>query len=241
MIMADRLEVLSARAVKSAVNAIAQDFMRRNDCIVAIDFAPVGAIEKKLAAGAFADAVILSDAAIDALEKAGKLRGGSRRPLGRTSIGVCVREGAVLPDISTPETFRALLLSAEKISLSDVAVGGTAARYLPGLFERMGLAQILEPKLVRCAGGDDVAQRVVRGEAAIGITFISEILAIRGARVVGALPAIYGNDTAYVAAIMRAARQPDIAQRFTGSLVRPSAREAWRRAGFRPSIEPSTP
>ena len=102
----------------------------------------------------------------------------SVRVLGRTSIGVCVRDGAPQPDISTPESFVALLLSSPTISVSDVAVGGTAARYLPQLFERLGIAAALEPKLVRCAGGGDVTERVARGAATIGITFVSEMLAV---------------------------------------------------------------
>ena len=230
--MPNKLMVMSARAVKSAVTELAQQFFRETGCAVAFDFAPVGAIEKKLAAGARADVVILSAAAIDSLDNAGHIIPRSRHVLGRTSIGVAIRDGAPLPDIATPEAFKALLLSAEKIAVSDVAVGGTAARYLPQLFERMGIAATLEPKLLRCAGGDDVTERVARGEAAIGMTFISEMLAIRGATVVGALPAPYGNDTAYCAAVMTTANATGAASDFIAALVEPRTHDIWRAAGF---------
>ena len=62
--MSETLNVLSARAVKSAVAALAQRYSAATGIEVECDFAPVGAFEKKLADGAHADVVILSDAAI---------------------------------------------------------------------------------------------------------------------------------------------------------------------------------
>jgi molybdate transport system substrate-binding protein len=230
--MPDELRLMSARAVKSAVSALAEKFTQQTGCAVDFDFAPVGTLEKKLAAGERTDALILSLSAIEKVDTAGLIDSHSRRALGRTSIGVAVREGARLPDISTPEAFTALLLSVKKISVSDVAVGGTAAVYLPQLFVRMGIAEAIESKLVRCTGGGDVTERVARGEATIGMTFISEILAIKGATVVGPLPVPYGNDTAYVAAVMKMANAPDVASAFIAALIGPQTGSTWRAAGF---------
>jgi molybdate transport system substrate-binding protein len=231
-ILAD-LKIMSARAVKAAVTAVAQGFSSTSGCGVTFEFAPVGALEKKLDDGAQADVVILSTSAIATMTAAGHLLAGSERELGRMSIGVCVRAGAPLPDVSTPEAFSALLMRARAISLSDPAVGGTAARYLPQLFARMGIADALDAKLVRCSGGDDVAERVARGEAEIGITFISEMLAIPGVTIAGALPAIYGNDAVYCAAIHATSRLPDLARAAIAALADPAADEIWRSAGFR--------
>lgn len=230
--MPNELKVLSARAVKAAVSAVAQRFSHDTGCAMAFDFAPVGAIEKKLAEGARGDVVILSESAIATLDKAGALVPGSSHLLGRTSIGVCVRDGAAQPDIATPEKFVALLRAVKSIALSDVAVGGTAARYLPQLFERIGLTAELEPKLVRCAGGGDVTERVARGEAEIGITFVSEMRAVSGATVIGALPDAYGNDTTYYGAVMIASARPHDAGALIAALAAPSVREVWRTAGF---------
>ena len=230
--MAAELKVMSARAVKAAVSVLAQEFSRASGCVVTCDFAPVGAVEQKLATGAPADVVILSTSAIATLAKSQRILVGSERVLGRTSIGVAVRAGAAVPDIATPETFKALLLSVRAIALSDPAVGGTAARYLPQLFERMELSEALEAKLVRCSGGGDVAERVARGEAEIGITFISEMLPISGVRVVGPLPAIYGNDTTYCAAVYAGSAKTAVAQGLIEALASPGGDPIWRSAGF---------
>lgn len=96
--MQTELKVMSARAGKSAVSAIAADFSRASGCAVTFDFAPVGTLENKLAAGESADVIILSQPAIDKLTSAGGLVAGSVRALGRMSIGVCVRADVAMPD-----------------------------------------------------------------------------------------------------------------------------------------------
>jgi molybdate transport system substrate-binding protein len=188
-----------------------------------------------LAAGEAADLLILSVGAIEALDKSGLLSAGTRTPLGRTSIGVAVKKGADVPDISTPDAFKRTLLAARAIAVSDPAVGGTAALYLPQLFARIGIADALDAKLVKCSGGGDVTERVARGEADIGLTFISEMLPIEGAAVAGPLPAPYGNDTTYCAAVPVNSTARDVAAAFIAALTHRDAREAWKRAGFEPA------
>jgi molybdate transport system substrate-binding protein len=172
------------------------------------------------------------------MQETGTLAEGSVTSLGTTSIGVAVREDAPVPDISTPQAFKALLLSARTISVSDVAVGGTAAVYLPKLFERMEIAAALEPKLVRCSGGGDVTERVARGEAEIGITFVSEMLPIAGVAVIGKLPEPYGNDTTYCAGVTAKSRVGGEAAAFVAALADPVMASVWQRAGFELSKRP---
>ena len=47
------------------------------------------------------------------MEKTGKIAPGSRIDLGRVGLGVVVREGSALPDISTPEAVKAALIKAK--------------------------------------------------------------------------------------------------------------------------------
>lgn len=231
--MAAKLKVMSARAVKAPVSALAAAFLRTRDCEIEIDFAPVGTIESKLAAGEVADVLILSQPVIGKLVASDRVIADSVRALGRMSIGVAVRDGAPVPDISTPEAFTALLVSARAISVSDPSIGGTSAVYLPKLFARLGLAETLEPKLRRQkGGGGDVAACVARGEAEIGITFISELLSIAGVTITGPLPAAYGNDTTYCAAITAAGSVWDEASAFISALLASEGRTVWEEAGF---------
>jgi molybdate transport system substrate-binding protein len=233
--MQAELKVMSARAVKTAVSAIAAGFSRESGCRVTFDFAPVGTLENRIAAGEAADVIILSEPAIAKLVLSGRVARDSVRELGRTSIGVAVKKGAFVPDISTLERFRALLVSARAISVSDPAIGGTSAVYLPKLFERLAMTALLEPKLRRQkGGGGDVAECVARGEAEIGITFISEMLPVAGVTVAGPLPAEYGNDTAYSAARFAGAGKP-FAAALIAEFIAERNRLAWVAAGFSPS------
>ncbi len=101
---------------------------------------------------------------------------------------MAVREGAPAPDISTPDAFRKTLLDARAIAFTDASVGGTAAVFLPGLFERMGIADEIDRKALPQKSGAEVAECVASGQAELGITLIPEILPIKGASVIGKLP-----------------------------------------------------
>ncbi len=166
------------------------------------------------------------------LEQSGTIAAGSRAVLGRTGIGVAARAGAPAPNIASVESFKQALLAARAIAVTDPAAGGSAGVYLPGLFERLGIAAAIEPKLKRQRGGDEVAQCVARGEAELGMTLISEIVPVQGAVVIGPLPPEFGHDTTYAAAVSARSLVGDAALALIRFLSRPAARPVWQAAGF---------
>jgi molybdate transport system substrate-binding protein len=227
-----QLKVMSARAVHVAVNALAADFTRATGCRPDITYAPVGVLQDRLKAGETADVVILTVEAIGVREKSGDLRPGSSKQLGRTSIGVAVRAGVAKPDITSPEAFKQVLLGARTVALSDPAVGGSAGIYLRGLIERMGLAEAMRDRSRPQPSGAAVAECVARGEAEIGMTFISEMLPVAGIGIVGPLPAPLGNDTSYAAGVAANCTDPAMALAFIEKLTDPARRDIWSAAGF---------
>jgi molybdate transport system substrate-binding protein len=166
------------------------------------------------------------------MEQQGCFVAGTRTDVSRVSIGVAVCEGAPAPDISTAEAFRAMLLGARAVAFTHASVGGTAAVYLPQLFKRMGIAEEIERKAKPQQSGAGVAECVARGEADIGITLIPEILPIKGARVIGKLPAALADDTVYTAAVSAGSAVPTAAAAFIAALARPATHEVWQAAGF---------
>ncbi len=215
-----------------AVSRITDEFMRGSGHKVDITFGPVGALQKKLAAGETADVLVLGAPAMVTMEKAGCFFAGTSIEVARVSIGVAVRDGTSPPDISTEEGFRSVLLQARAIAFTDAVVGGTAAVYLPQLFKRMGIAEEVDRKAKPQRSGADVAECVARGEADIGITLIPEIVPIKGARVIGKLPAALADDTVYTAAVSAQSNVAAEATAFIGALARPDTRDIWRAAGF---------
>jgi len=227
-----KLKVLCARSMHKVVEHINAHFARATGHAADITFGTVGALQAKIDAGERADVLILSQPGIARLEQAGALVPGSRRDVARTSIGVAVREGATAPDISTPDAFKAALIAARAVAFSDAAVGGSAGVHLAKLFDQMGLSETIKAKGMPQQNGGEVASRVAEGNADIGMTLIAEIVPIKGARVIGPLPAPLGNDAVYSAAVSAHADAADAARAFIAALRQPDTRELWEAAGF---------
>ena len=226
------LKVLCARSMTAAVNALARDFTRATGQELDITFGTVGALQAKLAAGESADILVLGAPAIAKMEQAGEVLAGSCRDIARTSIGVAVREGAAAPDVSTADAFKQALLAARRVAFSDPAVGGSAGVHLAQLWGRMGMADEIARKGMPQKTGGEVAARVAEGEAEIGLTLVAEIVPIKGARVIGKLPAPFGNDTTYAAGISATCTDRAAAAAFIAALAHSGGRDVWTAAGF---------
>jgi molybdate transport system substrate-binding protein len=149
--------------------------------------------------------VILSREGLALLERDGLVQPGTGRDLVRSEIGMAVRRGAPIPDISTPDKFRGVLLAAPSIGYSASASGTYLAT---DLWPRLGLAEQLLPKAKRVLS-ERVGAVVARGEVAIGFQQMSELLPISGITVVGPIPAAYQKVTIFTAATTpQGARNP---------------------------------
>src|SRR5262249_25610116 len=73
-------------------------------------------IPNRLQRGEPVDVVIVDAATLDKLIKDGRVLPGSKVPLGRSSIGMAVRAGALKPDISSTDALKRTLLQAKSIA-----------------------------------------------------------------------------------------------------------------------------
>jgi len=193
-----------------------------------------GALSKRLASGERADVIVVTSAAIQALEKDSKVAAGSRVDLARALIGVGVKAGAPSPDLSTTETFKAALLKAKTVSYVNPASGGTSGTYFEGLLQKMGIAAAMKPKIVYRMQGSEVAAAVAAGEAELGITFTSELAPTPGVKVAGTLPADIQLPTIYAGAVVANAGNADAARAFLRALAGAEGRAALTKAGLEP-------
>ena len=185
----------------------------------------------RLARGERFDVLIMSQAGLDALAAQGLVRPATRRDLASSSIGMAVRDGAPLPDISTPEAFAVTLLDAESIGYS-ASVSGT---YISTeLFPRLGLAEQLAPKSRRIVS-ERVAAVVARGEVEIGFQQVSEILSIDGAAYAGPIPDEYQRVTTFSTGIATDAENPVGAQKLIDFLSSDAAARAIAESGLQPA------
>jgi molybdate transport system substrate-binding protein len=228
------IKVMSAGAVQSMVTALGDEFARANGHKLDLNFATVGALRERLGAGETTDLAILSESAVAALSKTGLFVASSIKNLGRTRTGVCVREGAAKPDISTPEAFKRALLNAKVVSYTDPKGGGSSGMFFASLLDRLGIAGEVNKTAVLKKRGYEVAQAVADGEADIGSSFISELLTVKGAAVVGPLPAELDNPNTYTGAVMAVSAQREAAAALLAALSDPASRPRWTAAGLDP-------
>ena len=161
-------------------------------------------IPNRLRRGEAADVVMLPDAALSELIKAGLIVSTSRVPLARSGIGMAVRAGAPKPDISSVDALRRTLLKATSIAYSAQVSG----LYLSNeLFPRLGIADQLKSKSIRVER-ERVGAVVARGEAEIGFQQVSELLPISGVDYVGPLPAEVQRVTLFSAGVASHAKNP---------------------------------
>jgi molybdate transport system substrate-binding protein len=233
--MAD-IKVMCAGAVKPMVVALGAEFERATGDMLNLNFGTAGALLERVKNGEATDLLILSETYIGSLDKAGKLAPGSVTHLGRTVTGVVVREGAALPDISTPEAFKQALLNARSVAYSDPKAGGSGGIMFAALLEKLGIADAVNKKAVLGKGGVDVTISIVEGRAEIGTTFISEVLPIPGAHVVGPLPGDLYNANTYSAAIPANAAAGEGAAALLRYLTQPAVRPRWIAAGLEPAF-----
>jgi molybdate transport system substrate-binding protein len=226
------IRVLSARAPQMALQKIFADFTRATGHAVTASYGTVGAIGERFKAGEAADLLILSPSALAAL---GDSLVNSGTEIARAGLAVAVRGGASAPDLSTPPAFKAALLAARSLSYSDPKAGGSAAAYFATLLERLGIALDVNAKAALGRNGHHVAELVADGTAELGISFLSELVAIEGVTIAGPLPAELQNYTVYAAAIAVASLEGEAARALMAWIRRPEADATWRAAGLEPS------
>ena len=208
---AAELKVLTAGAYKPIAVAMMPAFERQTGHTLKIENDTAGALERRITQGESFDVVIMPPAGLERLAQSGRVVADSQARLARVAIGVAVKRGAPVPDISTVAAFRQALVAARAIAYIDPAAGGSSGIYLSQLFQRWDMAAQLAPKSVLVPGGL-VAERLVTGEADLAIHQISEILAVPGAVLVGPIPAEIQNFTVYSGAVGAAASEPAAAR-----------------------------
>ena len=234
---AEEIKVLSAGAVREALQELAPAFERSAQQAVAITYGTAGALRVMLANGARADVVVLPAEGVAAAEASGWVRPGTRRDLAHVGIGVAVRKGAAVPDIATPEALKRALLDARAVAYVD-PTRGTSGRYVDGVvLPALGIASEVRAKAKLQTDGS-AAEFVRRGEADIAIQQVSELLAVDGVIVVGPLPAPLQRITTYSAAIATNAQAPEAAGLLIEFLTTPASKAVFRSKGMDAAVVP---
>jgi molybdate transport system substrate-binding protein len=217
--------------MRRLVGELGEAFHRETGHMVAMTAGTVGELTARVAAGEPADVFVLTDTAIEALARQGLVVPGTRADLARTGVGVGVRLGEPLPDISTPQALRDTLLRVPSFVYIDPAHGGTSGIHFADVLRRLGIADAVRDKAVLWPGGS-AAEAVVRGQADLVVHQISEILAVPGVALVGPLPAELQKVTAYAAGLSSRSTAPEVARALIAYLARAELKPKLAAAGL---------
>jgi len=232
---AAEIDAFISTAIKAVTDEVLPPFARAHGHSIRASYGPSGALIPRLLRGELVDVLLTDRAAVDALIAQGNIASG-RTDLARVGIGIAVRKGAPRPDVSSPEALRRALLAARSVAHADPAGGSITAAHIRGVFERLGIAAQVAPKVRLAAGGPNgrVSVLVASGEAEIGLQQASELLSNPEVEVIAMLPAELQQITVYSAAVAARAREGAAAQALIGALTAPSAAPIWRAKGLDP-------
>src|SRR5262249_18129329 len=195
---AAEIDAMITTAMAAAIEQLAPPFERARGDTLHIVYGPSGGLARRLNGGEPADLIIVESKVLDELIRQGKVAAG-RTDIARTAIGIAVRRGAPRPDVSSVEALRRTLLAARSIGHTAPAGGGVTAAHIMGVFEKLGIAAEVAPKVKLAAGGPNgrVSVLVSSGEAEIGLQQVSELMSNPQVEVIGMLPAELRQMPAY--------------------------------------------
>jgi molybdate transport system substrate-binding protein len=228
---AAELKVLSAGAVQPGLNAAADIFRDKTGDVAKIAYDPATVLGKRIGGGEVADVVVSSPAVIAELTKAGRVLSEDQVRLGRVGVGVVVREGAPLPDLSSTQALKNALLAADAVVYNTASSGA----YVEDMLKKIGAFDQIQGKLVRLFDGNAVMRRLVEGKGKeFGFGGITDIVLNhdKGVRLVGALPAEIQNYTSYTAALIAVAPNPAGAKAFLTYLASSDGRALFAANGI---------
>ena len=233
------VRVLSAVGMRQVISDLGPKFERATGYRLKVSFDSGAVIVNRLERGEYADVVMIPRPGIDHLAGAGKLAAGSAIDLATSGVGVAVRKGAPKPDISTPEAFRRSMLAAKTIACPDPALGGSSGVHIAKVFERLGIAEALKPKLVLVSTPDQEAtmpgRLVADGKAEVALHQMQELLVVPGVEVVGPLPDDLQGKFLFSAAVIAGTRDVKAAKALIEFLRTPEAKAVIKAKGMDPA------
>ena len=232
--MAD-ITVLSTLATEQAYRDLLPGFEQATGHKVTTSFTGTVDVKKRIAAGEAFDLLIMASDDIDAFLAAGTLK---RRQPRRPRLVRGRRRGARRRGQAR---YRQRSMPSRPHCWPPSTVGystGPSGNYVLGLFERLGIADEIKPKLRLAPTGAFVGSFIANGEAEIGFQQMSELSHFAGIDLVGPLPAEIQKTTIFSSGIAAKAKEPDAAARARRLCSpRPPPQPVYRRRGLQPAHE----
>lgn len=222
--------VSAAASLRDAFQEIGKQYEARTGRRVRFNFGASGALQKQIEAAAPVDVFASAGAQqMDALALKELIDRETRRDFARNELVVVTPQGAATPVGSFAD------LGTEAVK--RVAVGNPrtvpAGQYAEQVFDNLGLAAKLRPKLVPAEDVRQVLDYVARGEADAGVVYRTDAQVAGGRlRIAAAAPENSHDPILYPIAVVRESRDAAAARAFVELVTGAEGQAVLRRYGF---------
>ena len=223
------VRVLVSNGMKTAMEELQPRCERMIGHPLVLQFNSTAGLKQQIEAGDSFDVAMITSEAADDLIKQGKLAGDSRAAMGRVQLGIGIRAGAAKPDIHTPEALKRTLRATKSITYR---VDGASRPDIEKMFERLGIAAELQPRIILVEGSGTATDSVASGKAELVITLSSEIMPVHGIQLLGPLPLAFQYSIPFEAAVSAKATNADAAKALIAILAGPGVAPVFKASGL---------
>lgn len=227
------VKVLSANGVKAVIGELVPRFEQATGHKVVVSLGEAGELRHRILDGEAFDLGLLPAAVLSELVKQGKIAEEGAQPIARTDVGVAIRADAGRPDLGSTEALKQLFLAAKTIVITDPSSGGVSGVHIAEVFQRLGIADEVKPKL-KLTRGVLNAELVARGEADLAVQLAHEIRAIPGVAFV-ALPTEFRRSIVFSGGVAAGAAQGGAARDLLAFVAGATGRAVIAEKGMEPA------
>jgi len=216
------LTVLGPASIVPGARALAVQFTAKTGITVSVEG---GSRQKVLdaLAGGTGDVVLLP-----AADFAGLAGVSAATPLVAVPVGVAVKAGAPVPDISTPQAFAAALTAAHGVAYADPSAGTSAGRLIDAMLRDPAYTGVHRVPVKGLA-----VSGIASGQAEIALQLLPELANDPSVRLAGPVPTGLAVD--FAAATATTSQQANDARSFVAFIASADAAPAWKAQGLRPA------
>lgn len=216
------LTVLGPASIVPGAKALAAQFAARTGIAVTVDG---GSRQKVLAALAAGDGDVVL---LPASDFAGLTGVSAPTPLVAVPVGVAVKPGLPLPDISTPQAFAAALKAAHGVAYADPSAGTSAGKLIDAMLNTPAYAGVTRVPVKGLA-----VTGIASGQAEIALQLLPELANDPSVQLAGSVPT--GLSVDFAAATVSTGKNQKDAQAFLAFITAPGAAQGWAAQGLRPA------
>jgi len=228
------LTVFVTGSMADPIEQAAHDFTLDTGHTLRFERATTGGLLAKIRAGERGDVIVIAAEAAATLDQDGTLVPGTRAAVASSLFGVVVRTGSPSPDVATPEAFKETVLRAPTISYPDPVAATVSGGYIESVFAELGIKDSARGKAQLKPMGYLVGEAVVKGEAELGLSFMSEFVANPALTVVP-FPSALQKPQLYTAGVFAGSATAAVARELIAFLMSAAAREKLSAAGVVPA------